>query len=316
MCRSVVWAALLLCACSADSPHEGRAPGGPAHTPTPRAKGAAPTAPGTALTLSQSAITARLGAHRLNCKSTLQTMVPGSASRTVIQQLDMSVDQKGRFAAAKNTGKQHGQEVIWTGTWLFPRMRHGKFLQRRARAGEPKEIADRMAGYLPAYVKLLAPSMRLESQGETTYQQRKVLRLSLVLSLSPARRPNSSGSRRWRQLIKVQSLKGLVLLDAATGVPLSLDLSAAWSFSPPLAGKTPPSGIPQQLDTRTTGTMKLELSQRVTDVGKVPAVQPPPTREVLDPRRDRLERERQMFSGEIPIPAQGLQWDTINEEGS
>lgn len=306
MCRWVALFVLLLCGCRSDSADE---------RPAAVEKGAAPKTskkPGAgtlsnlaALSSSPAAVALRLGAHRVTCKTTLQTRVAGTAPREVVQQMVLSVDKKGRFSAVKDIGVQHGQEVIWAGDWLYPRARHGKFLRRRPRVGEPKKIFNRMAGHLPATVKLLAPSLILQSRGETTHEQRRVLRVSMTLAPNPKKAPgDTSLSRRWRQTIKVKSLNGMVLLDARTRVPLSVDLTAAWTFTPPAAGKTPPSGIPRKLDPGATGTMKLNLSQRVTLIGKVEPIQPPPAAEVMDPRRVRLERERQMFSGEIPIPQQ------------
>lgn len=258
------------------------------------------------LSLSQSVITARLGAHTVSCDATLEASATGGTPQKVVQQVTLSVDARGNFAAKKDTAAQHGQEVIWTGGWLYPRQRHGKFIRRRARSGEPKQIADRVAGHLPSYLELLAPYMVLEPGGETTHEQRKALRVSLKLAPTPGKVPTATAtSRRWRQTIKVQSLTGLALLDVKTHVPLSVDLTAAWTFAPP-AGKTPPSGIPTKLAPKGHfGTMKLKLRQRVTRVGAVPAVQPPPANQVMDVRRVRLERERQMFSGEVPIPGQG-----------
>ena len=307
MCRWVVFSGVLLCGCrsdSAGSPPVGLDSGAAIRPSGVKGRLAAKANLAT-LSLPHSAVTARLGAHRLTCKSTLQTRVVGSAPRKVVQQMVLSVDRKGRFTAVKHTGPQHGQEVIWTGDWLYPRQRHGKFLRRRARAGEPRKTANRLAGYLPAYIKLLAPYLILEARGETTHEQRKALRLSLALAPGATAPPATSSTpmpRRWRQTIKVQSLEGMVLLDARTGVVLSVDLTAAWTFTPPPAGVAPASGIPQKLDPGSSGTMKLQLSQRVTHIGKVEPIQPPSAGEVLDPRRVRLEQERQMFSGEIPIP--------------
>jgi len=294
----------LLCGCPADS--EDRQPKGPGPEATVKRTAAKKALPAIdAMSLSQMAVFSRLGAHRLTCKSTLQTKVSGAAPRVVTQQMVLSVDAKGSFSAAKHTGQQHGQEVVWTGGWLYPRQRHGKFLRRRPRTGEPREIADRLAGYLPAYVELLSPHLVLKPQGETTHEQRKALRVSLALAPGAAK-PGAAATapRRWRQTIKVQSLEGMILLDAQTRVPLSVDLTAAWSFTPPPAGLAPASGIPTRLDTGKAGAMTLRFNQRVTHVGKVELIRPPAAAQVMDPRRVRLERERQMFSGEIPIPQQ------------
>lgn len=258
-----------------------------------------------ALAMPHHYLAARLGAHRLRCRATLATKV-GSQTQEVRQEVELRVDAKGRYAALKHTHPQFGQEVIWTGEHLYPRLRHGKFLRRKARAGEPAAIADRIAGLLPAYVGLLRRFLRIELKGTSSVGGRSVLKLSLGLDPSPRPPPRSAApARAWRQTISVSSLSGVALLDRESGAPLSVDLRARWSFNPPKGGATA-SGIPAAIDRDASGTMELSFEQRVSELGAVKAIAPPPEAETIDnPRRVRLELERQMLSGELPLPDEG-----------
>jgi hypothetical protein len=306
--RPLLLALLALSACSERGSGSEPAPQLPAPTASldreALARGEARALLG-ALAMPHHYLAARLGAHRLHCRSTLATTV-GSQTREVRQEVELRVDGKGRYAALKHTHPQFGQEVIWTGEHLYPRLRHGKFLKRQARAGEPAAIADRIAGLLPAYVGLLRRFMRVELKGTSSVGGRAALKLALGLDPSPRPPPRSAApARAWRQTISVSALSGVALLDRESGAPLSVDLRARWSFNPPKGGATA-SGIPAAVDRDATGTMELSFEQRVNELGAVKAIAPPPEAETIDnPRRVRLELERQMLSGELPLSDEG-----------
>jgi hypothetical protein len=246
-------------------------------------------------------LAARLGAHRVRCTSTLTTQAQAAEAQRVEQEVTMRVDADGHYTVTKNTHPQFGQEVIWTGSWLYPRLRYSKFIRRPARPDEPREIADRIYGLLPAYVRLLGPFISFEARA-VRHLGRSAVRAELKLMAEPAGEPAARGAaRRWRQTIVVKSIAGTALLDAKTGVPLSVDLRARWTFSPP-AGPIPATGIPTKIDRDAVGTMDLAFSQRITDIGAVAKVAAPPEAETIaNPRRIRLEIERQMLTGELPI---------------
>jgi len=268
--------------------------------------------PAQALTSGYRQVASRLGAHQLSCKSTLLSRIPGAPEKKVLQQMTLRLDQQGGYSAIKNTHPQYGHEVIWTGGWLYPRLRYGKFLRRKARPGEHQQIMDRMAGYLPAYARLLRPFMSVTVTGEAVHLGRKVKKLSLGLKPGAPQAPTSSKAsnssppapaQRWRQKIKAESITGAALLDRTTGALLSVDLTAQWQFVPPAASPLPASGIPVRLDTKKPGAMSLTFSQRITHLGQIPPIAPPPAEDILaDVRRRRLELERQIFSGERPLP--------------
>jgi hypothetical protein len=257
-----------------------------------------------ALAMPHHVIAKHLGAHRVSCRSTLKTHVPSFSERSVTQQLSMAVDAEGRFAATKNTDPQHGEEVVWTGSWLYPRLRHSKFVKRRPRdVREPRRVADRMYGLLPGYVELLGRFMTVKAAGDGKVGGRKVVKVTLGLAADP--RPmtaEQAPSRRWRHSVVARKLKGTAALCAKTGVPLAVDLQAEWDFHPPAPGKVPASGVPARLDKKNVGRMALELRQRLSDVGgKVSVTPPDPSQVDQEVRRVRLELERQMLTGERPV---------------
>jgi hypothetical protein len=255
-----------------------------------------------ALRMSHRAVAARLGAHKISCRSSLETTLPGTTPQRVDQEVTLQRDAQGRFSAVKTTHPQYGNEVIWTGEFLFPRLRYGKFLKRRARPEEPLEIADRMVGLLPAYVRLLGRFLAVEPDGTARFLGREVVRVKLALAPSPAPpAPLPGAARRWRQSIVAKEIQGQALLDAKSGAPLSVDLRARYTFSPPAGPPPAATGIPGSMSSDTVATTRLTFTQRIGEIGAVGRITPPPENETIDnPVRVRLEIERQILSGELP----------------
>jgi hypothetical protein len=259
-----------------------------------------------ALSMSTHEVLARLGSFRATARSKLVTRVPGTDEKIVEQDLLLRVDAKKGFQLVKNTHPQYGAEVAFVDGVLYPRLRFGKFLRRSPRAGEPEEILDRMGGVLPASLELLERFVRIVPGAAAERAGRSGVGVSLELEPHPASPPSQlAPAREWRRTISVKSLAGSALLDAKTGAPLEAKLKARWTFSPPAAGSLPPSGIPKLIDRGATGTMELDLDLVVEEVGGVAPVRPPPDGETIDnPRRLRLEIERRMLTGELPLEAE------------
>jgi hypothetical protein len=257
-----------------------------------------------ALMMPHAAMRAGLGAHRVKLYARLERMVDKAGTTAIEQSVELSVDSNGGFAGRKNTHRQYGNEVIWTGRKLYSRSRYGKFLERDpSDPDEPKRIAERIYGLLPAYLRLLEPAIELESGGHGTRAGRKAERLRLERTAEPSERPQAtSPAREWRETVEVQSLSGIAWLDEQSGAALKVSLDARWTYALP-AGPPPESGVPEQLDPKARGTMRLRLSQFIDQIGSVPLVSAPARRvTVSDERRLRLEIERQMVVGERPIP--------------
>jgi len=244
-----------------------------------------------------------LGAHVVTCRSTLSTSVPSHPTRKVEEEVTLRADGAGHFAALKHTDPQHGEEVIWTGGWLYSRLRYSVFTRRRPRSTrEPTVIADRMYGLLPAYVEILSRFIAVKRVGQGRHGGREGIKVQLSLAQTPGPPPiQRAPARRWRRYVTARAIKGSAILDAKTGAPLSVKLKASWSFHPPKAGESA-SGIPQAVDRAVVGKTDLIFEQSITEVGKKIAIDPPDPKEVKRSlRRVRLELERQMLTGERPV---------------
>jgi len=236
--------------------------------------------------------------------------VPGYPRREVTQDMTLSVDGDGNFHARKHTHEQYGQEVILTGGWLHSRLRHSKFVRRKPREGEADKILDRFVSYLPDYADLLGRFLKLEQGGEGKLGSRTGTKMKLTLRDPPAAASASDSAlgraRRWRSRVKVTALSGELLLDSETGLPLTVDLKARLTFQAPRPGKAAPvSGIPAVMSDKLKGAMTIALTRRVDSLGKVKPIKAPPAEETItDTRRRRLELERQILTGERPLPKQ------------
>lgn len=239
----------------------------------------------------------------MTCRSTLATSVPSHPTRKVEEEVRLRADGAGHFAAVKNTDPQHGEEVVWTGGWLYSRLRYSVFTRRRPRSPrEPAVIADRMYGLLPAYLELLSRFIAVRRAGKVRHGGREGIKVQLSLAQTSEPPPSQRApARRWRHHVTARAIEGSAILDAKTGAPLSVTLKAGWSFHPPEAG-LPPSGIPRTVDRAVVGKTDLVFEQSVTEVGGKIAVAPPDPGEVKRSlRRVRLELERQMLTGERPV---------------
>jgi hypothetical protein len=255
-----------------------------------------------ALTAKQHEINARLGAHQVTCETLLSTVLEGNLTSRVEQKVVLRVDRRGQYRAEKTTHPQYGQEVIWTGGWLYPRLRYSSFIRRRPRPGEPEEIVDRLVGMLPAYLRLLGRFLTLKPDGREQYEGRPTVRIVLSLNDQPAAPPSRfPRAQQWRASMSVKTLTGRVLLDAKTGAPLQVSLNARWSFHPPSSTALPATGIPTQIEAKRAGTTELIFRQKATALGQIPLILAPAPEEVTDPRRLRLELERQVLTGELPL---------------
>lgn len=246
----------------------------------------------------------KLGNHRLRIRSTIETRVPGAETRRVDQTAEVLADGKGGLHMRKDTHPQFGQEAILAGGALYNRMRWSRFIRRVPEPGEVSAMLDRVAGHLPAQLGLVERFLVVGPASETSFDGRPVLRQ--VLSRADTPRPASveeRGSRAWRRSLVVDRLSGELLLCKVTRLPLYAKLDASLRFGPPADRKPPRTGIPQVQSPTLTGTMTLALELEVRDIGRVPTVSPPPSEETIThPRRRRLEYERQILTGEIPIP--------------
>lgn len=253
-----------------------------------------------ALEMPQKEVHKRLGAFSLRLRSKQRVSLPGQKLRQLDQDVTLSVDAKGQYQLVKNTHPQYGREVRFVSGKLYPRLRYGQFLARAPRSPEEAwEIAERGAGLLGAYARLLGRFTDLQQKGRAERAGRPVLTLELSRRAKPlALAGELPRVQRWRRSLRVEALSGRISLDARSGAPLAAKLEARWNFRLP-AKAEPRTGIPIGLAQgrgRVSLTFELELV-----AGKVEAITPPAAEAIVDVRRRRLELERQMVEGERPF---------------
>ncbi|MCA9670630.1 MAG: hypothetical protein KC503_33770 [Myxococcales bacterium] len=260
-----------------------------------------------ALTQGYARLRAALGAHELSMTSTLSASLDKKQTRTVKQTVRIHADNKGNFAASKNTHRQYGFEVRWVEGWLYVGRRYNRMVKRRPqRRDEPRRLVERIYGLLPAYLDLLEPFVAVKRLGSRDHLGRRVVEVALSLAAKPRPpgEPDRAPARKWRRKISVEKLEGRALIDGSSGVPLRVDLQAVWTFVPPKSGsRAYASGIPDAFGSG-LGRMTLVFAQHIDKLGSgVALVDPPPaTRVARDIRRLRLEAERQIAVGERDMP--------------
>ena len=246
----------------------------------------------------------RVGSYHLSARSRLERSGKGLVPKVVEQRVDLRGDGTGRYAARKTTDPQYGSEVIWDGRSIYSRLRHNPFTRRSPEdSQEPRRLLERYCGLLPAYLRLLAPSVRIRAVAEVGRREGRVVK-RFVLSgrANPAdQRRWDADSSRWRRTVKVEHLAGELDWDEQKQLPLYARIEARWSFTPP-AKFEPETGIPRELGIADAGRMSLDFEQRIDQLGAEQHIAAPPEDQLATRvRRLRLEIERQMVVGERPL---------------
>ena len=214
----------------------------------------------------------------------------------------MSHAPEGRDSVARRVAPATGREVIWDGRRLYLAQRWQRFLARDpVNPSEPERIAQRGADVAGAYLRLLWRFADFSPPRKSLYLGRAVLELRLTQRTRPFALPSQlPPARRWRRSVVAEHLSGRALVDASTGAPLLVELTARWSFSPPAAAE-PRSGIPRVRAKGARRRTMLRLRQAVVALGPQPLMAPK-AGDVLDVRRRRLELERQVGVGQRRPP--------------
>lgn len=305
---------LLLCACEA---RKGAIPSRPRREPTALRFDA--TALGkdrrltlATLTMDHGRFARGLGPHRVTARSKLTRTARGN--KEIKQALSIVADGQGHYSVRKQTSEQYGVELIFTGKWLYSRLRYQPFSRRLpADDKEPGRLLNKHYGLLAAYLRLLGPFTAITRGSASRYEGREAIILSLARRNAPADPPAGVAlerAKRWRRSIDVEALSGKVVVDARTGAALKAELEARFSFALP-RGEAPKTGIPRELSSE-RGGVALSFEQTISEIGKRQQIVAPPEDERMDLRRRRLEIERQMVTGERPLdPSWRARWGDI-----
>ena len=126
----------------------------------------------------------------------------------------------------------YGRETTWAGGALFLRPRYQRWHRRPPETpDEPDKLRDGFADAVFATWDLLAPGAELTDAGAASVAGRTGRKIVVRLAPSPRPAPHEVLAQRgWREHRTVDAIDGEVVLDADTGVPLSVRLTGAITF--------------------------------------------------------------------------------------
>ncbi|MBW2733950.1 MAG: hypothetical protein JRH20_16300 [Deltaproteobacteria bacterium] len=151
-----------------------------------------------ALAMPHHAFAALLGPHQISANSKLETT--GREGKVITQKLVLVADGQGHFSARKITDEHYGYELVWTGEWLYSRLRYHPFSRRRPEdALEPSRLADREYGLVGAYIRLLKPFIQVSRGALGRVEGREVIHVSFSRRAQPVSSPSGKGASSARQ---------------------------------------------------------------------------------------------------------------------
>jgi hypothetical protein len=172
-------------------------------------------------------------------------------------------------------GAETGKQVVFTGGMTYARAKWAPFRERPTDRGrDARRFRDDSFGAAAAVAALLGPSLRAAPAGDDTVLGRSARRYALSFAAAPPGAPPTppeglpdggydADTRRHLDFLDGRvptAAQGQLVLDARTGVPLAVELTAAF------AQRSDP-----QLE------VKVELSAAMTRLGaRVAAVAAPP----------------------------------------
>jgi hypothetical protein len=232
------------------------------------------------LHMPQREIAQRLGTHRAEQRVQFAWFrgpgLPDGGSEVSLAE-ETTLQQSGDdFSVRLVNDRNQGFEMVWTSGQVFVRGLYGAFHERRTDRTDPEGIRETALGGLATFDRL-ARGLKLRLAGDVTAEGRKVVRYTVTGFGSRSARPDAGDlpkiaypenhpdpdtARRlelWEKE-EPETVSGTVLVDIATGVPLSCDLTGHFRVS----GKGGPSA---ELDLHTV--------LATTGVGKVAAIAPP-----------------------------------------
>ncbi len=270
-------AAALAAACSRGPTDERRA--GPSSA-TPRAAAFDWERPATALDLGAEEVAARLGSFDWSAAVEWTVSRDGDDARRVRavenhrvrQSASGEFEVKAEIDPGLGAGSETGKEIVWAGGMTYARARYAPFRERPTDHGhDARRCRDESFLSARALARLLGPALELRAAGDTEVLRRPAKKLAVFLAKGtapaapPARpaepAPDEDTKRRRAFLdgLRPETATGEVVLDAATGAPLRVRLTATFTV---------------EGDPRARATVEL-LAQVKTLGAEVAAVAPP-----------------------------------------
>ncbi len=243
-----------------------------------------------ALALGHDYLAADVGAHRFAATSTLRVSNGDALLEQLTVENHIDYAASGDYAATSHNDHDYGRDILYVDGQLYLRPRYGKYHQREpVRDSEPASLRNELFSELAAQFELLAPGVELSDAGAAQHAgraARKIVIAKAPKATAPPKQPLEH--QRWRQTAVVEDVNGWVLLDIATGAPLSAALDGVVSFMK--------EG--QRL------RMKLHVEHDVRDLGTaVPVAAPPAEATVATHERSHEVEERNRLLEGLAPPA-------------
>jgi hypothetical protein len=239
-----------------------------------------PEKPLAALAIPADDAASRLGSFAWEAKVSWSAAKPGAPAVRATERHRVRQLASGEFEAQADLdpgtgpGAETGKQVVFAGGMTYARAKWAPYRERPADRGrDARRFRDDSFGAAAAVAALLGPSLRAAPAGEDTVLGRSAKRYALSFAPAPPSAPPSppdglpdggydADTRRHLDFLDGRlptAAQGQLVLDARTGVPLAVELTAAF------AQRSDP-----QLE------VKVELSAAVTALGaRVAAVAAP-----------------------------------------
>jgi hypothetical protein len=222
--------------------------------------------------------TERIGPHRFTAKLKYEWT---AASRTVSLSEERTFlagpgGVSGDFSASETNNQDQGLDVMRVKGQVFARSRYGKFRERKRDRGIGERMREEIYGGVKDFDRIFRGRMKLTAQGTATVQGRTAWRY--VVSLGPpasddekklpalAVAKNGADDTTARRLHfydgrEPRTLQGEVMVDQETSVVLKARLDGRLGVA---------------ADAGDNAELRLVLESELTDIGKDPALKPPP----------------------------------------
>jgi hypothetical protein len=258
-----------------------------------------PSELGRALMLPYKAEVAAFGPHTV-AVATTNTVDEGSAHVSDLSdQTTVELGDAGTYHATYDNSADYGREAIYvpsaaagSGTaagTLYLRPRYQRWHARAPETpDEPVTLRDQYLEAVGATWDLLAPAVELTDGGPATVAGRAGKKIIVKRAPTPrANPPEPLKQRAWRQTRSIDAVDGEIVIDAETGLPLSVKLSGAIGFQ--RAGRR--------------FVMKLGVSSMIDHVGHAAAIVAPAAEVVVaTPVRRREVDDRDFLLQNIAPP--------------
>jgi len=193
-----------------------------------------PDALGVALAQPEHAIAAALGPHVTTIVAATHVTENGKPTTDLDDTTTIELGDQGTYHAVYANSADYGREVTFVGTprTLYLRPRYQRWHARAPETpDEAEEILDSFADPVFAVWDLVAPGVELTDGGAAQVAGRAGRKIEVKPAGSPRKPPSEPiAQRKWREHRTIDGLAGEIVLDAETGVALSVKLSGTISF--------------------------------------------------------------------------------------